>query len=354
MDTRKVCIEENLMEITVVSYYTPPVDRIGAGVQMHMIANAYARLGHSVTLVTPNAIKPTDSLYKLATCQISGSYKVVKWSLMLKSYGYPDGIVHFGGDNHFVRRQNSLVRLRTFHGSCFAEAKTATLLRDKLRMVYLGLTELIGQACSDVSTAVSADTNRYFPKPNVVIPNGVDLSAFTPSIQSKSKNPSILFIGMLDSRKRGRELLDVFSKQIRTRIPNAELWIVRDSTPLNVPGVTVFGSVSQELLIQLYQSAWCFCLPSLYEGFGVPYIEAMACGTPVVASPNPGALEVTKDGQYGLIANLPNLGDELIRLLDDTDLQKYMSDLALDYVQRFDIDKIAQRYLDLAKDTGRL
>ena len=80
----------------------------------------------------------------------------------------------------------------------------------------------------------------------------------------------------------------------------------------------------------------------------------MACGTPVVASPNPGALEVTKDGQYGLIANLPNLGDELIRLLDDTDLQKYMSDLALDYVQRFDIDKIAQRYLDLAKDTGRL
>ena len=341
------------MNITVTSFYMPPVDRIGAGMQMHMLANAYVRLGHTVSVIAPNAQHFEEAQYSLRSIDIRASNRLIRWANFLASIKFEPGMVHFGGDNHFVARTANVTRLRTFHGSCFAECKVARNSRERIRMAYLGFTELIGQLNCDVSTVVSADTNRYFPKPNVVIPNGINLSSFVPGME-KSRNPSILFVGMLDSRKRGRELLNVFDKQIRTRIPNAELWIVRDSTPVNVPGVTVFGSVSQDLLIHLYQSAWCFCLPSLYEGFGVPYIEAMACGTPVVASPNPGALEVTKDGQYGLIANLPNLGDELIRLLDDRDLQKHMSDLALDYVQRFDIDKVAQRYLDLAKDTGRL
>ncbi|MER3405656.1 MAG: hypothetical protein C4289_11280, partial [Chloroflexota bacterium] len=42
---------------------------------------------------------------------------------------------------------------------------------------------------------------------------------------------------------------------------------------------------------------------SAYEGFGRPYIEAMACGTPVVATPNPGALEVLEGGRYGVIVS---------------------------------------------------
>ena len=56
-----------------------------------------------------------------------------------------------------------------------------------------------------------------------------------------------------------------------------------------------------ERLIELYQQAWLFCLPSSYEGFGVPYIEAMSCGTPVVATPNAGAREVLEEMAGGTL-----------------------------------------------------
>jgi phosphatidylinositol alpha-mannosyltransferase len=335
------------MNITVTSFYMPPIDRIGAGMQMHMLANAYVRLGHKVSVIAPNAQCFAEAQYALNSIDIRASNRVIRWAHCLSRNKFESGLVHFGGDNHFVSRVPNVVRLRTFHGSCFAEYNVARTSRDRIRMAYLGVTELLGQLNCDVSTVVSADTNRYFPKPNVVIPNGIDLSSFVPGIE-KSKNPSILFVGMLDSRKRGRELLTTFVEQIRKAIPNAELWIVRDNAPLDIPGVKVFGSVSQTQLVSLYQQAWCFCLPSEYEGFGIPYIEALACSTTVVSTPNPGANEVLENGKYGVITPLSSLGDTLVRLLGDYDLRACYEEQGLEYVQRFDIISVARQYLKLA------
>jgi len=261
--------------------------------------------------------------------------------------------VHFGGDNHLVGKRKSTVRLRTFHGSCFAEAAIATRAFDKVRMTYLGLTELVGQMNCDVSTAVSIDTNNYFPRDNIVIPNGVDLDTFKP-LGSKSKNPSILFVGMLDSRKRGRELVEAFATTVRPLLPTAELWIVRETEDCGVPGVKTFGRVSESELVRMYQEAWCFCLPSIYEGFGVPYIESMACGTPVVATPNPGSLEVTKSGEFGVVTPLDDLGKTLVELLLDKDRRDRLTESSLAHVQSYDIMNVARRYIDLAWETGIL
>jgi glycosyltransferase involved in cell wall biosynthesis len=206
----------------------------------------------------------------------------------------------------------------------------------------------MAQRPSKINTTVSFHTNKYFPRPNVIVANGVDLSKFVPST-SKSKRPSILFIGTLDSRKRGRCLVEAFKNTVRKVYPDAELWIVRDETPLDVPGVRVFGSVSQEILIELYQQAWIFCLPSSYEGFGVPYIEAMACGTPVVATPNPGALEVLDGGKFGLITEIEQLGDTLVSLLGDHDLRMTLIRAGSERACKYDIRSIAQQYLDLAR-----
>ena len=71
-------------------------------------------------------------------------------------------------------------------------------------------------------------------------------------------------------------------------------------------GIHTFEHVDSEKLSELYSAAWIFCLPSSYEGFGRPYVEAMAAGTPVVATPNPGAMEVLENGRFGLIQQLPN------------------------------------------------
>ena len=55
------------------------------------------------------------------------------------------------------------------------------------------------------------------------------------------------------------------------------------------------GYVPKDELVRLYQSAACLVFPSRYEGFGLPVVEAMACGTPVVAAPEPALEEVAGD-----------------------------------------------------------
>ncbi len=80
-------------------------------------------------------------------------------------------------------------------------------------------------------------------------------------------------------------------------------------------GVTVTGRLSDEELASWYRRAWVFCLPSTYEGFGIPYAEALLSGTPVVASPNPGARYVLADGKYGRIVEDPELGSSILELL---------------------------------------
>jgi glycosyltransferase involved in cell wall biosynthesis len=60
-------------------------------------------------------------------------------------------------------------------------------------------------------------------------------------------------------------------------------------------GADVRGYVPKDELVRLYQAAACLLFPSRYEGFGLPVVEAMACGTPVVAMPEPALQEVAGD-----------------------------------------------------------
>ena len=336
------------MKIIVTSFYLPPTDRIGAGVQLHMLANAYVRLGHEVTVVSPSCVRDTDALYELETINIGGSNRILKWAVALAQYNFEADIVHFGGDDFLVPSSGKFRHIRTFMGSCLAEAKVATTLRDQVRMTLLGMTEFISSVRFPRSTVISQDTNRYLGRRCDVIPCGIDLQQFTPS-SNKCDNPAILFVGMLDSRKRGRALLTQFHHVVRRELPTAELWIVRDTEQVSMPGVTVYGSVSQDQLIDLYQRSWVFCLPSAYEGFGVPYIEAMACGTPVVATQNPGAVEVLGNGTFGIITELNLLGQTLLSVLSDEQLREKMTNNGLQRTNMYDINRIAEQYIDIAR-----
>jgi phosphatidylinositol alpha-mannosyltransferase len=337
------------MRITVVSFYLPPIDRIGAGVQMHMIANEYCKLGHDVTVLSPAQVKDSEALYKLVSVELQGPNRILKWSRYLASHKFEADLVHFGGDDFLVGNGAGYVHLRTFMGSCLAEARVATRYKDKFRMGYLGLTEVVSSVRFSTKTVISENTNRFLLRKGSLIPCGVDLRSFKPGVD-KSPYPTILFVGTLDSRKQGRHLVSAFVEVVRQRIPHAELWIVREPEKLTIPGVTFFGSVTQDRLIELYQQAWVFCLPSSYEGFGVPYIEAMACGTPVIATRNPGALEVLDGGRYGLLTDIDQLGTTLVSLLSDETRRADLSKRGLERVRDYDIHNIAKMYIDFANN----
>jgi glycosyltransferase involved in cell wall biosynthesis len=85
------------------------------------------------------------------------------------------------------------------------------------------------------------------------------------------------------------------------------------------------GYVEKSTLIELYQSAAVYAFPSYYEGLPTSVLEAMACGTPVVATAIDGITEVVKDGQNGFTVPVKNpdaMANAIMKVLRDKDLQE--------------------------------
>lgn len=257
-------------------------------------------------------------------------------------------LIHAQGDDQFLRRRNIPPVVRTLHGSSLSEALANGWRRRSPKHLamhlYFYAGELLAVFRANAVVAVSADAGRHYPRVDTVIPNGIEIDRFAPQDARKSEVPSILFVGELDSRKRGGLLLDVFRREIRPRVADAELWLVSPDRPDEGPGVRWWGQVDSVLLVRLYQQAWVMCLPSSYEGFGRPYVEAMAAGTPVVATPNPGARDVLADGRYGWVVPDEQLGQALCWLLGDADLRAEFRARGLRRARRYAWSIVAEEY----------
>jgi glycosyltransferase involved in cell wall biosynthesis len=234
------------------------------------------------------------------------------------------------------------------HGSCFEEALHIERAKARLRMTLLGFSEVLATAVADRTVLVSETTRKWLPWVRQAIPNGADLTRFHPG--ARSAEPSILFVGTYLRRKRGKFLADLFAADVLPEHPSAELWMVCEDAPAR-DGVRVLGRVSDDELAELYASAWLFCLPSTYEGFGIPYIEAMASGCPVVATPNPGVIEVTRGGTVGAVVSDDQLGATLRRLLSSATEREHYAQLGLQAAAAFSLAEVAKRYEALYRST---
>ncbi len=112
----------------------------------------------------------------------------------------------------------------------------------------------------------------------------------------------LLFVGALDVRKDPSALLSAW-EVARLERPDLKLVIAGDpgpQAPKSMPGARMLGRVTESELADLYSAAGCFVFPSRYEGFGLPCLEAMACGCPVAAYRNSSVQEVV-DGAGQLV-----------------------------------------------------
>jgi glycosyltransferase involved in cell wall biosynthesis len=111
--------------------------------------------------------------------------------------------------------------------------------------------------------------------------------------------------------------------------------------PLPQPACYI-GRVSDNALKALYQNAICLVFPSLYEGFGLPAVEAMACGCPLAASDIPALRETCGDAALYFNPLVPgDIAEQVCRLVDDTALREDLRLSAQAHVRRFTWERAA-------------
>jgi len=108
--------------------------------------------------------------------------------------------------------------------------------------------------------------------------------------------------------------------------------------------------VADEELASLYRQAWVYVTPSTYEGFGLPYLEAMSCGTPVVATPNPGSVEILDHGRCGVLAGDEEFGDRISSLLSDEQWRAALIASGLCRAREYSLSLMLDRYEALLFD----
>jgi glycosyltransferase involved in cell wall biosynthesis len=334
----------------MISYYLPSGSKIGVGYQVHELATELVRRGHHVDVFSE--CPPVEgAIYGHRHIRISGPMRTFRFATRLRREDFSSyDVLHAHGDDYWLWRRRVPRHVRTLHGSCFEEALRIRGLKERARMVLLGFSEVLASLVADETVVVSPMTRRWTPWVHTVVPNGVDTTRFRPAPALRAELPVVLFVGTWGGRKRGGELARIFAKQVRPAVPGTELWMVTQDAPDEVPdGVRVLGRLSDDDLTKAYQQAWVFCLPSTYEGFGIPYAEAMACGLPVIATPNVGARYILDNGRAGLLIGLEGVGGTLFEALSDDAMRHALGVAALQRAQTFSLERVVEAYLSLYK-----
>ena len=119
---------------------------------------------------------------------------------------------------------------------------------------------------------------------------------FRPVLEAPTSSPYFVYIGTIEPRKNVPLIVEAW-REVRRSHPNARLVIAgrrrADGPEIeSEPGLAVFGLTPDSELPALYSGAVAALYPSLYEGFGLPVLEAMQCGAAVIASRDPAVMEV--------------------------------------------------------------
>jgi phosphatidylinositol alpha-mannosyltransferase len=210
----------------------------------------------------------------------------------------------------------------------------------------------------DIRVAVSKDAvelaQRYIGGDYEVLFNGIELGDYSAQSTTPREN-AIFFIGRHEERKGLSNLLEALAQLP----PDVRLWIASDG-PQTAELKTRFasdsriewlGRISDAEKISRMSRASVFCAPSLHgESFGVVLLEAMAAGTPVVASNLDGYRNVATDDETALLVetgNVASLASALARVLVDSRLAARLTANGREHAQRFSMDTLADRYIEM-------
>lgn len=167
--------------------------------------------------------------------------------------------------------------------------------------------------------------------------------------------PFILYVGMRHLYKNFETLLRAYAAWPRRNqialLVIGDPWSEEEQKEIRVAGVesnvTCRSGITDEELCALYNQALAFVYPSLSEGFGIPLLEAMACGCPIVASRIPVFMEVARDIPYFFD---PFDKEELITALETACFSKKSPDSSDDVLANYSWDRTARATLEIYRE----
>jgi glycosyltransferase involved in cell wall biosynthesis len=201
---------------------------------------------------------------------------------------------------------------------------------------------------------------RGVPEDRVLcLPYGVSLASFAPREGPEEPVFRVIHCGRVDLRKGCHYLLEAFHG---LQLPRAELWLVGPVAPemeafrrrYASPAIVFHGPRPQAELAGFYGRASVFCLASLEEGMAMVIPQAMACGLPVIATPNSGAEEAVRDGVEGFLVGVRDvaaLRRRILELYEDPERRRAMGRAALARVREgFTWDDYGDRVVAAYRD----
>jgi glycosyltransferase involved in cell wall biosynthesis len=177
--------------------------------------------------------------------------------------------------------------------------------------------------------------------------------------------PYILFVGKLAKRRNIPELMAAFARiKEKQRIPHGLLLIGQNSVGYNIPQLAkelgIEDSVihqefaNHEELINIYNAAELFVYPSSYEGFGIPVLEAMACGVPAITLKNSAFLEFANGAAYlAKDGSVDELDRGIQKVLLSKELQTQMSQAGIHRAQHFGWKAIAEKTMGVLAEVAQ-
>jgi len=172
--------------------------------------------------------------------------------------------------------------------------------------------------------------------------------------------PYLLYVGNFKPHKRVDCLIEAFGRLSETVRRTTQLVLAGRRTPetgvlrqlvrrLGLEGQVVFTDfVAEEDLPSLYRGATLFVFPSSEEGVGLPPLEAMACGIPVIATHASSLPEILEDAaQLVEPGDIKRLSEEIEKLLKNPEEQRKRSQIGRDHAKRFSIQAQCQTFLSI-------
>jgi glycosyltransferase involved in cell wall biosynthesis len=340
------------------SWSRSPCEGSGTAVAIAGHEQGLRALGFEVDSLLPPTRAPGETLRRLAyNLSLRGHIRDERY----------ERIVGFDIDGLFVPKSLTHKYFVCLKGICADEARFERGVR-RLKLRLLSLLERLNVRKA-YRTIVTSQYSRdkaiqaYGVSPDnlEVVPEGIDLNDWRGSCAEfvqKSKRRIILNVARQYARKDTKTLLRALPI-VRELVPDVQARIVGDgpelrslqrlSQELGVSEIAEFleGLNSREAMRRQYCEAEIFCMPSLQEGFGIVFLEAMAAGLPIVAVRGGAAPEVLGEDQVGFLVSPSDpeeLAGRLVQLLQDEELRRRFGEAGRKRVEFFDIDKVSRRF----------